>query len=173
MRKPNPEREAKKAAFFESKRKPSAVVEIDEKRKVFSDALLEGHNKSDALRAAGYHPVSADRVMRNEDVKQYLAEARSEIEDITTIKRLDVLNIFIEAIDMARTLADPSQMINGADKVAKMMGYYAPETHLVALTTDQAALSSKLKQLTDQELLQIASGHAKVIEGEVVAETVQ
>lgn len=96
-----------------------------------------------------------------------LAEARAEVEDLTTIKRLDVLNIFMEAIDMARTLADPGQMINGADKVAKMMGYYAPEKKLVELSVGQNVLQAKFQQMTDEELLEIAAGRAKVVDGEV------
>ena len=106
--------------------------------------------------------------MRKEEVQDMLAEARAEVEDLTTIKRLDVLNLFMEAIDMARTLADPGQMINGADKVAKMMGYYAPEKRLVELSVGQNVLQAKFQQMTDEELLEIAAGRAKVVDGEVL-----
>lgn len=148
------------------KRNQSAVV--DQKRKVFADAILQGHSQSDAARAAGYHPTNVGAVMRNEDIQGYLAEAREEIKDLTTLKRLDVVNIVMEAIDMARTLADPSQMINGADKLAKMMGYYAPETLKLEVSGNHAALATKFKALTDDELYEIAAGRAKVIEGETV-----
>ena len=147
-------------------REKSAVIEA--KHKVFADTLLEGRSQSEAARAAGYHPGSVASVMRQEEVQTYLTAARREIGDLTTIRRLDVLNIFMEAIDMARTLADPSQMINGADKVAKMMGYYAPETIKLEVENNSKALSSKFKALTDAELFEIAAGRAKVIDGEVV-----
>ena len=98
----------------------------------------------------------------------YLQEGRRQISDVTTIKRLDVLEIFLEAIDMARTLADPGQMINGADKVAKMMGFYEPEKLKIEVETNSKALANKFKQLTDAELLEIAAGRAKVVEGEVL-----
>ena len=129
---------------------------------------MEGATESDALRAGGYHPVGGRNVMRKEEVQDMLAEARAEVEDLTTIKRLDVLNLFMEAIDMARTLADPGQMINGADKVAKMMGYYAPEKRLVELSVGQNVLQAKFQQMTDEELLEIAAGRAKVVDGEVL-----
>ena len=87
---------------------------LSEKRKTLADALLAGHSKADAARAAGYHPSNAAQVMRQEDVQAYLAEARSEISSLTTIKRLDVLNVFLEAIHMARNLGDPAQIIAGA-----------------------------------------------------------
>lgn len=145
-------------------------VIIDEQRQTFADAILEGHKPTDAARAAGYHPSSATNVMRQEDIQQYLAEARDEIEDISTMKRVDVLNLFMEAISMARTLADPAQMINGADKVAKMMGYYAPEAIKLEVQGNNAVLASKFKALTDEELYEIAAKKAKVIDGEVIRE---
>lgn len=144
---------------------PSAVNPRHEK---VVQAVMEGASESDALRAAGYHPSNAHNVMRHEVVQDMLAQARSEITDLTTIKRLDVLKIFLEAIDMSRMLADPGQMINGADKIAKMMGYYAPEVKEVIHHDGTQRLQAKFKQMTDEELIEIAAGNAKVIEGEVV-----
>lgn len=138
------------------------------KQERFANAILEGASASDAARAAGYHPTNAPNVMRTEEVQMALDKGRRELEDTTTIRRLDVMNIFLEAIEMSRTLADPANMINGADKIAKMMGYYAPETKRIELSGDAAVFASKLKQMSDAELMELASGKAKVIEGEVV-----
>ena len=149
-----------------AERKDSAV--ISEQRKVFADCLTEGMSQTEAARVAGYHPATAKRVMRDEDVQMYVAEARKEVSDLSTIKRLDVMNMFLEAIDMARMLADPGQMINGADKIAKMMGYYAPETLKLEVNGNHAVLANKFKALSDSELLEIAAGRATVIEGEVL-----
>jgi hypothetical protein len=106
--------------------------------------------------------------MRQEDVQLALAQARQEISEATTIKRLDVLNIMLEAIDMARTLADPATMIKGASEVGKMMGYYEPEKVDLKVNLSEDVFHSKLKQLSDAELLEIASGRSRVIEGEVL-----
>ncbi|MBK8467655.1 MAG: hypothetical protein IPL32_17715 [Chloracidobacterium sp.] len=140
--------------------------EIKAKHAAVVQAKMEGASDTDAMRAAGYHPSNALNVMRDEDVQTALAEARSQMSDISTIKRIDVMNIFMEAIEMARTLADPANMINGADKIAKVMGYYAPETKRIELTTDQNVFASKLRQLTDQELMDLAEGRLKTIDGE-------
>jgi phage terminase small subunit len=155
-----------KAKKPKAPREPS--VAIDEKRKVVADALLEGASKPDALRAAGYHPSNADTVMRQEDIQQYIAQARGELEDVTTLRRLDVINVFLEAIDMARTLADPAQMINGAKEVGKMMGFYEPERIDIRVSGSAQAMASKFKQLTDEELYEIAANRAKPVIGEVL-----
>ena len=146
-----------------AQREKSAVIE--QKHKVFADAILEGQSEAGAARIAGYHPSTAKNVMRQEEVQEYISWGHAFRPEF---KRLDILNIFIEAIDMARTLADPAQMINGAKEAGKMLGYYEPETIKHVLTTDQAALSNKIKALSDDELLEMASGRAKVIEGEVI-----
>lgn len=154
-----------------SAREKSVVTKQEEmkaKHMALVQAKMEGASDSDAMRAAGYHPSNASNVMREEEVQIALAKARSEMSDISTLKRIDVLNIFVEAIEMARTLADPANMINGADKIAKVMGYYAPETKRIELTGSQEVFSSKLRQMSDADLLEIAAGRATVIEGEVI-----
>lgn len=148
-------------------RKSSIVIE--DQQKLFADMLSEGKSKAEAARVAGYHPSNVDTVMRQEEVQMYLQEARQEIQDVSTLRRVDVLNLFLEAIDMARIQADPSQMINGADKVAKMMGYYAPETLRLEVEQNSKSLQNKFRQLSDAELYEIAAGKAKVIEGEVLS----
>lgn len=158
-------------AITKQQREKSIVTKREEivaKQQAFADAIVTGHTQTDAARAAGYHPSTASNVMRQEEIQLLVNEARSELRSVSSIKRLDVLDIFIEAIDMARTLADPAQMINGAREVGRMMGFYEPETIKHVLTTDQAALSNKIKALSDDELLEMASGRAKLIQGEVV-----
>jgi phage terminase small subunit len=142
--------------------------EIIEKQQAFADAIVCGSSQADAARAAGYHPGSASSVMRQEEIQLMVANAKAEMRELSTIKKLDVLEIFIEAIDMARTLADPAQMINGAREVGRMMGFYEPETLKLEVSGNTAAMASKFKALTDSELLEIAAGRAKVIDGEVV-----
>lgn len=144
---------------------PSAV---NPRHVIVANAVMEGATDKDAARAADY---SSTTVTRSKGVQALLAEAREELEDITTLRRIDVMEMFLEAIDMARTLADPAQMINGTDKLAKMMGYYAPETKRIELTTTENALQNKFQQMTDKELLEIAAGRARVIDAEVVQTT--
>lgn len=154
-----------------SKREPSEVrrpKKENPRHELVVNALMTGHTESDAMRAAGYHPANAQNVMRHENVQQLLAEARGEISEITTIQRLDVMNIFLEAIDMARTLADPANMISGADKLAKMMGYYAPEVKKIEVSNDVEVLKSKFQQMSDDELLEVLANRGKVIDGEVL-----
>lgn len=156
----------------QKERDPSAVLQMDAEEaagktpnELFAYAIACGATQSDAARIAGCHPSNATNFLRQEEVKEMIAAARAETSEITTLKRMDVLNMFLEAIDMARVLADPGQMINGADKIAKMMGYYAPEVKEININDGSALLQRKFKQMTDAELLKIASGEGEVLEG--------
>ncbi len=148
--------------------KPRTPSEITLQQETFANAVLEGSNLSNAARAAGIPVASAGNVLRTNQVQMLIEEARREISNITTLKRIDVMNLFLEAIDMARTMADPANMINGADKIARMLGCYAPETKRLELTMDQNILQNKLRSLSDDELADLASSRATVVDGEVV-----
>ena len=143
-------------------RKKSAV--LTEKQTIYVDNVMEGKSKSDAARAAGCLPTNSNAIERSQAVQEALKAARSELEDISTIRRIDVLEGIMEAIDMGRTLAEPSTMIAGWKEVAKIMGYYAPETKRIELSTDQANVQKKLEMMSDQELIEMLQKRAMLID---------
>jgi phage terminase small subunit len=135
------------------------VTPSSRRRKVV-DAILTGSNTTTALESAGYSPTNPANVLRHREVIEYLQAARAEIEEHSTLTRLDVLKVFLEAIDLARTLADPGQMIAGAREIGKMMGYYEPERFKVEVE----ATPAKYREMSDEELFRLA----KPVEGETV-----
>ena len=154
-------RASRDSMMMKSQREKSVVTK---QQKLYADAILLGATHAQANAAAGYSPTDA-KSGAGKGTLAHLRAAREELEDITTLKRLDVMEIFLEAINMARTLADPSQMINGADKLAKMMGYYAPESIKLDVKIEDKVLANKVRAMSDEELYRMAQ--AKVIDGEV------
>lgn len=137
--------------------------ERDKRDETLVNSIMEAESVASAARKAGVSSSTALNRLRSESVRGKLREAREEIENAVTVRRLDVLNIFLEAIDMARMISDPSQMINGADKIAKMMGYYEPEEVKVDVSVNYEGALRKIKELSDVELLELVDG--KVVEG--------
>lgn len=123
----------------------------------FVEGILRGESVARSAGVAGISVGAGYGRMRCEEVKGMLRAGRREVESVTTISRLDVLNMFLEAIDMARTISDPGQMINGADKIAKMMGYYEPEEVKVDLNVNYDGAIRKIRELSDVELIELAS----------------
>ena len=148
----------------EKERKERKAEERDKEDEALANAILVTDSLASAAREAGVSYSKALSRKRTDSVRERLQTARNEIEDKITIRRLDVLNLFMEAIDMARTMSDPANMINGADKVARMMGYYEPEQVKVDVSLNYEGAMRKLRELSDNELFELAQG--RVIEGE-------
>ena len=137
---------------------------LNEAQSEFINSKMMGLN--DAAAAAAAEVTSANAMMRSEKVQAELARARSEISDLTTLRRLDVIEGIMDAINMARIMADPQAMIKGWTEIAKILGHYAPEVKRIELTTGQARIRNQLEGLSDEELFHLANG-GRTIAGEV------
>ncbi len=143
---------------------PKKLKPLTAKQRAIVEAKLEGASDHAAVNVEGANTRNT-KALRTAEVQHALAEARAGISEATTLKRLDVIEGVLDAIQMARTLSEPATMIQGYDKLAKIMGYYAPETVKVEITVSQERMRAKMEAMTDEELLQIADGQAAVFEG--------
>ncbi len=123
-----------------------------------------GMNHRQAARAAGYsHPESDGyKVSIREDVKAALAKERERIEVVNDLDRKAVIDGLREAIDMGRMVSDPNAMVSGWREIAKICGYYAPETKRIEISGRGAEAQRQLHNMTDEELVRM------IIEGESV-----
>lgn len=134
---------------------------LTERQEAFVESVLDGNLPSHAAVAAGYSsPSSGAQALQSEDVRTALAEARSELSTAAQVKRGDMVVVLIEAIDMARMMADPMGMIAGAREVGKMLGLYAPEEKKIDLTVNQQRLRSQFEGMSDEELLNVIESTA-------------
>lgn len=151
-------------------RKKSALTE---QQAEYVENRLDGKSKAEAAKSAGYSNPNQNPEL-SAKVKNALALARSELSTASQIKRADVIEMLMEAYDMARITAESSAMTAAAREIGKMLGFYEPETIKVELSQGQANMHNRLRMMSDEELLRIASGEAAIIEGEVLSkETVQ
>lgn len=127
------------------------------------EARLDGKSKREAALSAGY--ASPANIEASDDVRTALTHARAELSDATQIKRADVVEMLQEAYHLARSAAEPASMVSAAREIGKMLGFYEPETIKVNLSMDQARLQDKFAVMSDEELLQIAQGKSKIIDG--------
>lgn len=130
------------------------------------DGLLRGKDEERAVAEAGYARPHANHghIVKSVAVQQALKEARDELSSAAQISRADVLDGFMEAINLARLAADPQAMIKGWTEVGKMLGYYAPEVKKVEITDNQKRLQSKFEAMSDEELLRVIEGEAERVE---------
>jgi hypothetical protein len=139
---------------------------ITPQQDIYVDGILSGLSKPAAAKAAGYTDASSRQMsaQQSQAVQKTLDEARQALARATNIRKKDVLMGLLDAIDRARLAGEPNTEINGWKEVSKMMGFYAPEIKKIDLTITQGNLKSKFEQMSDQELLELASRN--VIEGD-------
>lgn len=129
------------------------------------EGILNGATQADIARTLGIeHQHVGKKIKTSLDVQEALAKARSELSTVTQIKRADAIAGIMEAIEMAKLCADPASMIRGWAEIAKMLGFYAPETKKIEITNATGNMIKKYEQLSDEELYQLA--HGNTIEGE-------
>lgn len=127
------------------------------KQDAFVTKYLELRNGTQAAIAAGYSPASAREIstenLRKPAVQAALAERQGEAARQADITREQVIAGIRAAIAEARLIGDPMAQIRGWSEIAKMLGYYAPETKRVELSTESARRRAELEMLGDEELL--------------------
>ena len=135
---------------------------MTEKRKKFVIGVASGMSPTHAARAAGFKAYKDDayQLMRSPLILRELEIERARYEKAADMSRKKVMDGILEAIDIAKQMSEPSSMISGWREIARICGYYAPETKKLDVTINGQMHISKLEELSDDELL------AKIIEGE-------
>ena len=114
-------------------RKPSAITEPQEK---FVEARMAGLTVKQAQEVSGCS--GSEKTV--EAIRHQLQAARSWLTNTTQITRLNVIEGFIDGIEMARMQGDSGNVIKGWVEVGKVLGHYAPEVKRIELTMDQGRL---------------------------------
>ena len=143
------------------KRRASTV--LTEPQQAYVDAKLTGQPVPDSV----YNPTL---VARSTKVKDEIARARQEIENLTTLKRIDVIEGILDGINTAKFMSDAGNIIRGWTEIAKILGHYAPEVKKVEVTVGQARLRSQFEMMSDEELLAISEGKIVVDQGNIVVD---
>lgn len=103
---------------------------------------------------------------RYPNVQRELAKVRAEMATEANITREDVVQMLLDAANMAKLMSDPTAMIAAAREIGKMLGHYAPEVKKIMTGMDQGDIKKALENMSDEELLKLANARVKVIDGE-------
>lgn len=125
-------------------------------QKAFVKAWAEGESITSACVKVGYsdHKL-AYRLARMPNVLKLRAEYAAKYEEAAQMSRKKVMDGFLEAIEMAKLMAEPANMIAGWREIGKMCGYYAPVETRVKLDVTGNVTMTNLVQMTDAELLEL------------------
>lgn len=104
--------------------------------------------------------------IRKPAVQAAIADARAAVALTTGMTKKKVIDGFMEAIDMARTKADPLVMVSGWREIGKMCGFYEPTRAELTITLEGKKALDKLQTMSDQQLLALTQEQTAAIDAE-------
>lgn len=136
---------------------------LTEKQKLFVEHWAKGDSILAASARAGYADggTLAYRLVRMPNVLKLKAEYEAKYEAEAQMSRKKVMDGFLEAIDMAKLMAEPASMISGWREIAKMCGYMAPVEHKMKVDVTGNIVLDRLNSMSDAELLKIITQGAQ------------
>lgn len=133
---------------------------------IYADKITNGETERKSAILAGYadRDTGVPSPAKSEVVKEEIARIRTEVINQTGVKKEAIVELFMEAANMARIMADPMGMVAAGREVGKMLGFYAPETKKILTGVDKEQLKKVLKDLSDEQLYEMKQG--RIIDGE-------
>ena len=129
---------------------------------------------------AGMQPVQAAAHAGSKDPQQYVHKVMSsdvwikeewaricrENAERAKMTREKVQDIVLEAVDMAKMLSMPGDMIRGAAELNKMCGFYAPDKVDITIEATLKRVQTQYEALSDAELIALMGDRLDPIEAE-------
>ena len=151
---------ARQAAKTNNSAASASEIDVDkpltDKQKAFVQSWAKGNSIGRACLDAGFAEDSIGyRLVRQPNVLALKAQLSSKYEEEAQMDRKQVMDGFKEAIEMAKLMAEPANMIAGWREIGKMCGYYAPVETRVKVDVSGNIVLDKMNSLSDAELLKI------------------
>ena len=140
------------------------LPKLTPRQRLFVDEYVLCNNASEAARRAGYSEKTAGAIatenLQKPAIRQAIEALRSDNAARLDLTRQDVLAGILEAIEMARVMADPAAMLAGYRDLARMCGFNEPEVQRVEASPAASAVVARFVAMTDDELAALVSGRA-------------
>jgi hypothetical protein len=135
---------------------------LTDKQKAFVRAWASGDSISAATLRAGFAEDSVGyRLVRMPNILALKAKYEAKYEEEAQMTRKKVMDGFLEAIDMAKLMAEPATMVSGWREIAKMCGYMAPVEHKMKVDVTGNIVLDRMNSMSDAELLKVITAGAQ------------
>lgn len=131
---------------------------LTEQQKAFVAFWAHGESIANAFFRAGYSrsggTTPAYVMSKMPAIINAYQKEKEKYETASQMTRKKVMDGLVEAVDMARMLADPQAMIAGWREVGKMCGYYEPSRLQLEINHTGQVLLKNVNNMTDAQLLE-------------------
>ena len=128
---------------------------LTEKQKLYALARARGESVPNAMAAAGYNEqVSYGyRMDKMPNIQRVIQQEQALYAEAAQIDRKKVIDMQLEAYEMAKTMAEPSTMVAAAREIGKICGLYEPRKVEVSVNGAIQHEVHRMEAMSDTELL--------------------
>lgn len=140
--------------------KNTGTRHLTEMQMMFVRHWAAGESILSASARAGYadNGTYAYRLVKDPLVVEIYEREKRLYEASCQMTRKKVMDGFLEAADMARTLGDPTALTGAWREVGKMCGYYEPVRKRIDINVSGGVLIGKVERMDDATLMGIIRG---------------
>lgn len=130
---------------------------LTDQQRAFVRLWASGESIAAAAAKAGYSDGAtyAYRMVKMPNILRLYDEEKRLYEEASQMTRKKVMEMHMEAFDMAKLMAEPSSMVSAAREIGKMCGYYEPTRHTIDVNVSGNVVMQRMNRLTDAELLRL------------------
>lgn len=138
----------------------AALVPVDKplttQQREFVKHWAAGDSIPNAMARAGYNdqPSYGYRMAKMPNILALYNEEKRLYEEASQMTRKRVMDMLVDAYDMAKLMSEPASMVSAAREVGKMCGYYTVQTQVNVTVNGQVSID-RMNRLSDDELLKI------------------
>ena len=141
----------------------AALVDPDkpltEMQREFAKLWASGESIATACVRAGYADEGFGyRMARMPNVRRLYDAEKAKYEAAAQMTRKKVMDMHLEAFEMAKLMAEPSSMVAAAREIGKMCGYYEPVKLQVTHNHQGEVAVRQLNAMSDSDLLKLITG---------------
>lgn len=136
---------------------------LTDKQRLFVKEWAAGESILSASSRAGYADGGkmAYRLAKDPAILKIYHREKALYEEASQMTRQKVMDGFLEAADMARTLADPVALTGAWREVGKMCGYYEPVKRTLDISFSGSVTMKTLEAMDDATLLKLIKGEVE------------
>lgn len=128
---------------------------------LFAQAWAAGESIASATLRAGYADDGLGyRMARMPNIRRVYEAEKRKYEEACQMTRKRVMDMHLEAFEMAKLMAEPASMVSAAREIGRMCGYYEPIKHTVDVNVKGEVTVRTLNNMSDAELLKFLHGQA-------------
>ena len=133
---------------------------LTNQQRLFAKYWAEGESVQTAMARAGYSVTQYSygyRMQKMPNVRALYMSEKALYEEASQMSRKKVMDMLLEAYDVAKTVSEPSSMVSAAREIGKMCGYFTVQ-HKVEVSVSGNVLIDRMNRLSDEELLRLIEG---------------